>query len=67
MSLRSVVNQMVGMAKYPECGTVYQRPLLAVNMGWLRYERCPGCKNFHTTQRLKEGDLDSTRNESDTP
>jgi hypothetical protein len=30
--------------------------LLAVNLGRLRYERCPGCKRFHMTHRLKESD-----------
>jgi len=63
VSLRPVVNQLIGKAKCPECGTIYQRPLLAVNLGWLRYERCPGCKKFHMTHRLKESDLDSTREE----
>ena len=31
----------------PECGTEYPRPLLALNLGPVRYERCPACRKFH--------------------
>ncbi|MGD8717749.1 MAG: hypothetical protein PVH29_02905 [Candidatus Zixiibacteriota bacterium] len=39
-----------GMAKCPECGHIYPRPLWALNLGKKRYERCPACKKWHTTR-----------------
>lgn len=50
-----------GLAKCPECGTIYPRPLFAVNMLNKRYERCPNCHKFHMTETYKEkpGDGDN--------
>lgn len=43
-----------GRAKCPECGLIYPRPLFAVNMVTKRYERCPGCKKYHWTEKWVE-------------
>ncbi len=43
---------LYGKAKCPECGLTYPRPLFAVNMVTKRYERCPGCKKYHWTEKL---------------
>jgi hypothetical protein len=49
---------MLGKAKCPECGLVYERPGFGVNMGLRRrYERCPGCKKWHVTTKWKEEGL----------
>lgn len=54
--LGAVINGMVGgtlrtaamgVSTCPECGTEYPRPLLALNLGPVRYERCPACRKFH--------------------
>lgn len=37
----------LGYSTCPECKTVYPRPLLALNLGPVRYERCPNCRKFH--------------------
>lgn len=42
---------LYGKAKCPECGLIYPRPLFAVNMVTKRYERCPGCKKYHWTEK----------------
>jgi hypothetical protein len=34
----------------PECENVYDAPLLAVNLGRIRYERCPHCQRCHWTR-----------------
>lgn len=34
----------------PECDKVYDAPLLAVNLGRIRYERCPHCQRWHWTR-----------------
>ncbi len=39
--------EALGTSTCPECQTVYPRPLLALNLGPMRYERCPGCRKFH--------------------
>ena len=36
-----------GQTRCPECGTIYDSSLLALNLGTKRYERCPGCKRWH--------------------
>ena len=36
-----------GRSKCPECETIYDSSLLALNLGTRRYERCPGCKRWH--------------------
>ncbi len=38
---------LLGTATCPDCGTTYPRPLLAFNLGWKRYERCPSCRKWH--------------------
>lgn len=47
-------HRLLGQAKCPGCGLIYDRHLLAVNMGTRRYERCPGCKKGHYTKAWKE-------------
>jgi hypothetical protein len=44
---------LLGQAKCPGCGAVYQRPWWAINMGPWRYERCPACRKFHWTKALR--------------
>jgi hypothetical protein len=39
----------------PECEQDYDAPLLAVNVGSRRYERCPHCRHWHWTQPAKPG------------
>lgn len=46
--------EALGSSTCPECGTVYPRPLLALNLGPVRYERCPGCRKFHIV-RVMDG------------
>jgi hypothetical protein len=36
-----------GVATCPSCGTTYDRPWFAINLGWKRYERCPACRKWH--------------------
>ena len=38
---------ILGEALCPECGAMYPRPLLGINMFKWRYERCPHCRKFH--------------------
>lgn len=38
---------VLGFSTCPECGAEYPRPLLALNFGPVRYERCPNCRHFH--------------------
>lgn len=38
---------LFGEATCPDCGIVYPRPLVGLNLGTKRYERCPGCKKWH--------------------
>ena len=38
---------VLGFSDCPECGAHYPRPLLALNFGPVRYERCPNCRRFH--------------------
>jgi hypothetical protein len=54
--LAAVINRMVGgrlsmaalgRSDCPECGANYPRPFLALNLGPVRYERCPTCRKFH--------------------
>lgn len=53
-SVLGAVRLIYGKAKCPECGLVYDRPILAINLGPKRYERCPGCRKFHFTGSHKE-------------
>jgi|SRR5947209_11213942 len=45
---------LLGRAKCPECGLVYERGWMAINMGSRRYEKCPGCRHWHWTGRERE-------------
>ena len=49
------VSQMIyGEAKCPDCGKIYPRPMFrAINLGTMRYERCPCCGKWHATTRYK--------------
>ena len=38
---------VLGSATCPECGAVYPRPWIAINMLTTRYERCPSCRHWH--------------------
>lgn len=40
---------LLGRARCPGCQQIYDRPLLAANLGVKRYERCPHCKKWHMT------------------
>jgi hypothetical protein len=44
---RGFKRTVLGRATCPSCGTVYDRPWLAANLGWKRYERCPACRKWH--------------------
>lgn len=39
--------EALGVSQCPGCGQTYPRPLLALNLGPVRYERCPSCRRFH--------------------
>jgi RsiW-degrading membrane proteinase PrsW (M82 family) len=39
-----------GRRQCPGCHETYQAPLLGVNFGPRRYERCPHCRNWHWTK-----------------
>jgi membrane metalloprotease YhfC-like protein len=54
---RGLRHYLLGQAKCPECGLVYLRPWIAINMGTRRYEQCPGCKKWHLTTAWKEEEL----------
>lgn len=41
-----------GLRRCPECGGDYDAPILAINLGSTRYERCPHCKHWHWTHPL---------------
>jgi hypothetical protein len=62
-----------GTAKCPECGHVYPRPLMAVNLWNKRYEPCPACNKWHITREYRippggdeneTGDADEPRNDT---
>lgn len=40
---------LLGRARCPGCGEIYERSFLAANLGNKRYERCPHCKKWHLT------------------
>lgn len=44
--------EALGQSTCPECQTAYPRPLLAFNLGPVRYERCPNCRKFHFVRVL---------------
>lgn len=39
-----------GRRKCPECNAEYEPPLVALNFGHTRYERCPQCNRWHWTK-----------------
>lgn len=39
-----------GRRHCPECAGDYDAPLLAINFGFTRYERCPHCQHWHWTK-----------------
>lgn len=40
--------KILGEAKCPECGIIYQRPIFAqINLFHKSFERCPVCKHWH--------------------
>jgi len=42
-----------GLAKCPDCGTIYPRPFWGINLGNRRHEKCPACKKWHRTREYK--------------
>ena len=44
------VQLFYGRRKCPECGSDYDAPLFALNLGQTRYERCPHCRRWHWTK-----------------
>ena len=40
-----------GRRNCPECDSEYAAPLLGLNFGRTRYERCPHCKHWHWTKQ----------------
>jgi hypothetical protein len=47
------INIFYGRRECPECSGQYEPPLLAINLGRKRYERCPHCQRWHWTNPLK--------------
>jgi hypothetical protein len=46
---------VLGSATCPECGAVYPRTFIAINMLTRRYERCPNCRHWHWV-RMNQGE-----------
>jgi hypothetical protein len=44
------LKDLYGRRKCPACMGEYDPPLLALNFGRVRYERCPHCRQWHCTQ-----------------
>jgi hypothetical protein len=42
-----------GRRHCPECDEDYDAPLLALNFGNSRYERCPHCRHWHWTTKTR--------------
>ena len=42
-----LARNLFGDATCPECGSVYPRSLIGINMLVTRYERCPHCRHWH--------------------
>ncbi len=38
---------LFGKMKCPECGEIYDRPVLGLNLMTRRYEKCSSCKKYH--------------------
>jgi hypothetical protein len=49
----SPMSLIFGRRLCPECGGEYDAPLLAINCGLTRYERCPHCQRWHWTKSIK--------------
>ena len=49
VSTISLARLLLGRARCPGCGEIYERSFLAANLGNKRYERCPHCKKWHLT------------------
>lgn len=43
-------------ARCPECGTIYPRPFIVMNLPTKRYEQCPGCHHWHWIDRWADPD-----------
>jgi ribosomal protein S27E len=41
---------LFGRRRCPECGHEYDAPLIGINFGLTRYERCPHCRHWHWTK-----------------
>ena len=50
----SPLKLIFGRRHCPECDTDYDAPLLALNFGYTRYERCPHCRHWHWTKAKRE-------------
>lgn len=48
---RAVLSKLFyGARNCPECHSDYAAPLLGLNLGGTRYERCPHCRHWHWTK-----------------
>lgn len=47
-----VARALYGRRRCPECQVDYDPPLLALNFGRTRYERCPHCRHWHWTKSV---------------
>ena len=41
---------LISLRRCPECHADYDAPVLALNLGHTRYERCPHCRHWHWTK-----------------
>lgn len=59
-SKKRVGYMLMGQAKCPECGNIYDRPLFGIVLVTTRIERCPHCKHFHRVRKSisKEEEID---------
>lgn len=55
---------LFGKAKCPECGEIYPRPILGLNLGARRYERCPHCHKFHLLESKEYVEEESPKEET---
>jgi hypothetical protein len=45
---------LFGVRHCPGCGQDYDAPLLGINFGVRRYERCPNCRRWHWTKAFSQ-------------
>ncbi len=45
--------KLFGQAQCPRCKAIYNRSLWGMNLGPVRYERCPDCKTWNKTSEYK--------------